>query len=132
MWAVNQPLNSLICKYQAHHWLWAHDRNQRSRNKEGLFIISINKFYCHYNGKLLHYYIFQEYDRLKLLLDNEDIIEKFIGEELREFYSECQQMEKMIKVQKKSKIEKVVTAFLFQRWKENSEINWHEGVTLNH
>ena len=60
---------------------------------------------------------------MKLLLDNQVIIEQIIGEELREFYSECQQMEKIIKVQKKSKIEKVVTAFLFQRWKENSEIN---------
>ena len=60
---------------------------------------------------------------MKLLLDNQVIIKEFIGEELQDFCSECQQMEEMIKVQKKSKVEKAVTAFLFQRWKENSEIN---------
>ena len=60
---------------------------------------------------------------MKLLLENQVIIEEFIGEELREFYSECQKIEEMIKVQKKSKVQKAVTAFLFQRWKENSEIN---------
>ena len=65
----------------------------------------------------------QELDQIKLLLDNQEIIEEFIGEELQEFYSTCQQMEEIIKAQKKSKVEKAVTAFLFQRWKENSEIN---------
>ena len=60
---------------------------------------------------------------MRLLFDCQDIIEEFIGKELEEFYSECHQMEEMIKVQKKSRVEKAVTAFLFQRWKENSEIS---------
>ena len=60
---------------------------------------------------------------MRLLFDCRDIIEEFIGKELDEFYSECHQMEEMIKDQKKSRVENAVTAFLFQRWKENSEIS---------
>ena len=65
----------------------------------------------------------QELERIRLLFNCQNIIDEFIGKELEEFYSECHQMEEMIKVQKKSRVEKAVTAFLFQRWKENSEIS---------
>ena len=63
----------------------------------------------------------QELERMKLIFDYQDLIKEFIGKELDEFSSECQQMEEMIKVQKKLRVEMTVTAFLFQRWKENSE-----------
>ena len=63
----------------------------------------------------------KELENLKLQFDFKDTIEEFIGKELQEFYLECHEMEKMIKDEKKAKVEKAVTAFLFQRWKDNSK-----------
>ena len=47
-----------------------------------------------------------------------DIVEEFIGEELREFEDECEALEESIR---KERIQRVVTHYLFHTWKENAE-----------
>ena len=53
-----------------------------------------------------------------MFIDKPDIVDEFIGEELKEFFKECHILEEIFK---KSKVEKAVTAFLFHRWKDNSD-----------
>ena len=47
-----------------------------------------------------------------------DIVEKFIGKELEDFYEECASLQEVIR---KEKIQKAITSFLFKTWKENAE-----------
>ena len=49
-----------------------------------------------------------------------DIVEEFIGPELREFYAECKSLEEHCR---KSRIQKHVTSYLFNIWKENIDRN---------
>ena len=49
-----------------------------------------------------------------------DIVEEFIGPELREFYTECKSLEEYCR---KSRIQKHVTSYLFNIWKENIDRN---------
>ena len=49
-----------------------------------------------------------------------DIVEEFIGAELREFYAECKSLEEHCR---KSRIQKHVTSYLFNIWKENIDRN---------
>ena len=47
-----------------------------------------------------------------------DIVEEFIGPELREFYKEYEEIEEYYK---KARISKVVAAFVVKTWKEKTE-----------
>ena len=54
-----------------------------------------------------------------------DIVEDFIGKELEEFYEECANLEEFIK---KEKIQKAITTFLFNTWKDKTDATETEIV----
>ena len=57
--------------------------------------------------------------QVSLMIENDketDIVETFVGEELKEFYNACANLHEGIR---KAKVEKAITHFLLKTWKES-------------